>query len=285
MPAKCRETTARRPGRRAPRARRRARPPQPVRQRSSRTASRCSSALSRGISWEAMRSSSWAQTALRQESVASHGDHQHLVTISPWPPDASALILRTHRPPPKEHMLRFARALGFLAPLAVTLCASVVLVLTSGGDAPGRSWVLSAVFLAALAGMTTTALAAWSYMGWRLNRLARVLEATLTEDAPVVVKEAGIPAERRLARAFNAAAGAFFSFEARATHDRLTGVVPPAITSHSRWRSSTSIASSRSTTRTATTAGTPCCAKSPTSSSTTSGLQTSSVATAARSSC
>jgi len=121
-------------------------------------------------------------------------------------------------------MLRFARALGFLAPLAVTLCASVVLVLTSGGDAPGRSWVLSAVFLAALAGMTTTALAAWSYMGWRLNRLARVLEATLTEDAPVVVKEAGIPAERRLARAFNAAAGAFFSFEARATHDRLTGV-------------------------------------------------------------
>src|SRR5437773_3397190 len=121
-------------------------------------------------------------------------------------------------------MLRFARALGFLAPLAVTLCASVVLVLTSGGDAPGRSWVLSAVVVAALAGMTTTALAAWSYMGWRLNRLARILEVTLTEDAPVVVKEAGIPAERRLARAFNAAAGAFFQFEARATHDRLTGV-------------------------------------------------------------
>ena len=121
-------------------------------------------------------------------------------------------------------MLRFARALGFLAPLAVTLCASVVLVLTSGGDALGRSWVLSAVVLAALAGMTTTALAAWSYMGWRLNRLARILEVTLTEDAPVVVKEAGIPAERRLARAFNAAAGAFFQFEARATHDRLTGV-------------------------------------------------------------
>src|SRR5437762_4924769 len=133
--------------------------------------------------------------------------------------------LRLHPPeaasPPKERMLRFARALGFLAPLAVTLCASVVLVLTSGGDALGRSWVLSAVLLAALAGMTTTALAAWSYMGWRLNRLARVLEDTLTEDAPVVVKEAGIPAERRLARAFNAAAGAFFSFEARATHDRL----------------------------------------------------------------
>jgi len=121
-------------------------------------------------------------------------------------------------------MLRFARALGFLAPLAVTLCASVVLVLTSGGDALGRSWVLSAVVLAALAGMTTTALAAWSYMGWRLNRLAKVLESTLTDDTPAVVREAGIPAERRLARAFNAAAGAFLQFEARATHDRLTGV-------------------------------------------------------------
>jgi diguanylate cyclase (GGDEF)-like protein len=121
-------------------------------------------------------------------------------------------------------MLRFARALGFLAPLAVTLCASVVLVLTSGGDALGRSWVLGAVLLAAIAGMTTTALAAWSYMGWRLNRLASVLEATLTDVAPVVVREAGIPAERRLARAFNAAAGAFLQFEARATHDRLTGV-------------------------------------------------------------
>src|SRR5438270_13819735 len=83
----------------------------------------------------------------------------------------------------KERMLRFARALGFLAPLAVTLCAAVVLVLSSGVDALGRSWVLSAVFLAALAGMTTTALVAWSYMGWRLNRLARTLEATITEAA------------------------------------------------------------------------------------------------------
>src|SRR5207248_2583134 len=67
-------------------------------------------------------------------------------------------------------------------------------------------------------------LVAWSYMGWRLNRLARTLEATITEAAPIEIREAGIPAERRLARAFNAAAGAFLQFEARATHDRLTGV-------------------------------------------------------------
>src|SRR5256885_13824344 len=130
--------------------------------------------------------------------------------------------------PPKERMLRFARALGFLAPLAVTLCASVVLVLTSGGDSLGRSWVLSAVFLAALAGMTTTALAAWSYMGWRLNGLARTLEATLTDAAPIVIKEAGIPAERRLAPALNAAAGALLPFQARGPPNRPTRAAHPA---------------------------------------------------------
>jgi len=72
--------------------------------------------------------------------------------------------------------------------------------------------------------MTSMALAAWSYVGWRLNRIARALEDTLEADEPVLLREAGIPAERRLARAFNAAAGAFLQVEARATHDRLTGI-------------------------------------------------------------
>ncbi|CAN5264436.1 hypothetical protein BH24CHL10_BH24CHL10_00300 [soil metagenome] len=35
---------------------------------------------------------------------------------------------------------------------------------------------------------------------------------------------AGIPGKRRLARAFNAASSAFLQVEARATHDRLTGI-------------------------------------------------------------
>jgi len=121
-------------------------------------------------------------------------------------------------------MLRIVRALGFLAPLAVTLCATFVLVSTSGADGHAQVWTLTLVILAALAGMTTMALAAWSFMGWRLNRIAGALEATLTEETPVVLRESGIPAERRLARAFNAAAGAFLQVEARATHDRLTGV-------------------------------------------------------------
>jgi diguanylate cyclase (GGDEF)-like protein len=78
--------------------------------------------------------------------------------------------------------------------------------------------------IATLAGMTTMALLAWSYMGWRLGRIASALERTLETDGPVRLRVGGIPAERRLARAFNAASGAFLQTEARATHDRLTGV-------------------------------------------------------------
>jgi diguanylate cyclase (GGDEF)-like protein len=68
------------------------------------------------------------------------------------------------------------------------------------------------------------ALLAWSYIGWRFNRIASALERTLETDEPVHLREAGIPAERRLARAFNTASGAFLQTEARATHDRLTGI-------------------------------------------------------------
>ncbi len=124
-------------------------------------------------------------------------------------------------------MLRLVRALGFLAPLAVAICATVVLVTTtatSGSVGLSRTLVYTLVAIGAVAGMTSMALAAWSYVGWRLNRIARALERTLTDDTPVVLHEGGVPAERRLARAFNAAAGAFLQVEVRATHDRLTGV-------------------------------------------------------------
>ncbi len=124
-------------------------------------------------------------------------------------------------------MLRLVRALGFLAPLAVAVCATVVLVTTAADNGPvglSRTMVYSLVAVGAVAGMTSMALAAWSYVGWRLNRIARALERTLTDDAPVVLRERGIAAERRLARAFNAAAGTFLQVEVRATHDRLTGI-------------------------------------------------------------
>ena len=68
------------------------------------------------------------------------------------------------------------------------------------------------------------ALACWIYFGLRLSHVARALEATLDADQPVRLRVSGTPAERRLARAFNAASGAFVQVEARAAHDRLTGV-------------------------------------------------------------
>jgi diguanylate cyclase (GGDEF)-like protein len=121
-------------------------------------------------------------------------------------------------------MLRLARALGFLAPIAVTAFVLVVISTSPTASGPARSIQLLIAALALVAGMTSMALAAWSYVGWRLNRIARALEDTLDADVPVLLRVGGIPAERRRARAFNAAAGAFLQVEARATHDRLTGI-------------------------------------------------------------
>jgi diguanylate cyclase (GGDEF)-like protein len=121
-------------------------------------------------------------------------------------------------------MLRVARALGFLAPIAVTAFVTAMLSTSPTASGSARLVQLLLAALALLAGMTSMALAAWSYFGLRLNRIARALEDTLEADLPVRLRESGIPGERRLARAFNAAAGAFLQVEARATHDRLTGI-------------------------------------------------------------
>jgi diguanylate cyclase (GGDEF)-like protein len=121
-------------------------------------------------------------------------------------------------------MLILVRALGFMAPIAVAICALVITGLPDRLTSVDRALVLLVMGVAVAAGMTLMALLAWTYVGWRLNRLAMGLERTLTSDRPIHVREGGIPAERRLARAFNAASGAFLQVEARATHDRLTGV-------------------------------------------------------------
>jgi diguanylate cyclase (GGDEF)-like protein len=121
-------------------------------------------------------------------------------------------------------MLRIVRALGFIAPIAVAVLAVVAFALAR--QVEPRQWqtlVLLGV-LAAAAGVSTMALMAWSYFGWRLSRIANALESTLEADGPIRLREWGTPTEQRLARAFNAAAGAFLQVEARATHDRLTGV-------------------------------------------------------------
>ncbi|MCV0403103.1 MAG: diguanylate cyclase [Chloroflexi bacterium] len=120
-------------------------------------------------------------------------------------------------------MLLLIRLLGFLAPFAVA--GLLVIVIAAAGQAPDARWqIVTVAVAAAVTGLTVMALLGWSYFGWRLNSIARSLERTLELDEPVQLPERGIPGERRLARAFNAASGAFIQVEARATHDRLTGL-------------------------------------------------------------
>ncbi|MEO6577767.1 MAG: diguanylate cyclase [Candidatus Limnocylindria bacterium] len=121
-------------------------------------------------------------------------------------------------------MLLLIRLLGFLAPVAVSVLVLVTLGVESQVE-PGERWRVGLVAASAVAaGLTTMALVGWSYFGWRLNQIARDLERTLELDQPIRLRESGIPGERRLARALNAASGAFIQVEARATHDRLTGI-------------------------------------------------------------
>ena len=133
------------------------------------------------------------------------------------------MVKRVPTPHPPE-VLTLVRFLGFLAPLAIAAAATIWLAATAMAAPDERNLLLAVLILAAVAGMTTMALLAWSYVGWRLNNIASALERTLETDEPIQLREGGIPAERRLARAFNSAAGMFLQSEARATHDRLTGV-------------------------------------------------------------
>jgi diguanylate cyclase (GGDEF)-like protein len=137
-------------------------------------------------------------------------------TIGPWPTTTRTAML--------TRMLFIIRALGFLAPIAIALLVLVAVGVAAETDPEHRDMVGLVVAMAVAAGMTTMALFAWSYVGWRLNRVASALERTLETDEPIHLHEGGIPGERRLARAFNAASGAFLQVEARATHDRLTGI-------------------------------------------------------------
>jgi len=121
-------------------------------------------------------------------------------------------------------MLRLARALAFISPLIIALLAFVAPIVINGAQAYERGSLLVFGGVALAAGITGTSLAFWLYVGWRFNRMARALESTLSADAQVTMPDVGIPGERRFARAFNASVGTFLQVEARATHDRLTGV-------------------------------------------------------------
>ncbi len=121
-------------------------------------------------------------------------------------------------------MFRLIRALGFLAPIPVVLLTIVASSVVPGADARQLLVLGTLGALAAAGGATLMALGGGSYFAWRMTRLAHALEATLDTDRPVRLRVTGAQAERRLARAFNAASGALVQVEARAAHDRLTGV-------------------------------------------------------------
>ena len=121
-------------------------------------------------------------------------------------------------------MLRLIRALGFMAPVPVVLLAMVGISVAVVADAHQRFTFSALTILAGAAGATLVALVCWIAFDLRLGRVAAALEETLLSDDPVRLRVAGTRAERRLSRAFNAASGAFVQVEARAAHDRLTGV-------------------------------------------------------------
>lgn len=121
-------------------------------------------------------------------------------------------------------MFRLVRALGFLAPVVFVVLAMVGLAVVPGADPQQRFVFLALTLLATAAGATAMALVCWTYFGRRLQQVAQALEATVSTDRPLRLNVAGTRPERRLARAFNAASGAFVQIEARAAHDRLTGV-------------------------------------------------------------
>src|SRR5688572_20713257 len=108
---------------------------------------------------------------------------------------------------PRPHhqlVLILLRAFGFLAPLAVAAAVTGWLAVEFHSDPATRGQMTIVLGIAAVAGMTTMALLGWSYVGWRLNRIAASLERTIANDQPIHLRETGIPAERRLARALNA---------------------------------------------------------------------------------
>jgi len=125
---------------------------------------------------------------------------------------------------PSFLMLGLIRALGFLAPTAMAALVAVSLAASSRVLPEESAAVAVMLVVAGAAGLTTMALLAAAFTGYRMNRIAAALERTLDADGPVSMRVGGTGAERRLATAFNAASAAFLSVEARATRDRLTGV-------------------------------------------------------------
>lgn len=120
-------------------------------------------------------------------------------------------------------MLQLLRLVSWLAPVAVA-AALVALGVQLGTPPAGGRELLMSHGLSALAGAGLTAVVASALITKRFLGLARTLEAGVDLEVAKPLRERGLPVERRLARAFNAAALAFAQVELRASRDRLTGV-------------------------------------------------------------
>ena len=121
-------------------------------------------------------------------------------------------------------MLSLMRALGFLAPAAMAALVAISVAASSRVLPEESAAVAVMLAVAGAAGLTTMALLGAAFMGHRLNRIAAALERTLETEEPLSLRVGGTGAERRVARALNAASSAFLKVEARATRDRLTGI-------------------------------------------------------------
>ncbi|MGI8999800.1 MAG: hypothetical protein ACR2GO_08855, partial [Candidatus Limnocylindria bacterium] len=84
-------------------------------------------------------------------------------------------------------MLLFVRLLGFLAPFSVAGLVIVSLAVVAQTQPTDRGSLAFVIGAAIVAGMTTMALLAWSYIGWPLNRIAQALERTLEADEAVLL--------------------------------------------------------------------------------------------------
>ena len=119
-------------------------------------------------------------------------------------------------------MLGLLRIIAWSAPLSVAATAALLAgqLGSSGGSTAG--WLLVSAGTT-LSGLSVMALLASAILTQRFATIARTLETGGSPDARPLA-DRGLPVERRLARAFNAAALAFAEVETRATRDRLTGV-------------------------------------------------------------
>lgn len=118
-------------------------------------------------------------------------------------------------------MLQVLRLAAWLAPIAV-VAAAVAIGIPAPSGVDGRQLLLTNG-LFALSGVGIAAIVASAVVARRYAHLTAALEAAPHEHTRTM-SERGLPIERRLARALNAAALTLAHVESRASSDRLTGV-------------------------------------------------------------